>query len=59
VVTPIYTSILRKTRNDSSIFSLLDVALFVCLNVVLHLLVLLEKQPKHPIKFFGRLNLHF
>ena len=52
-------SILRLTRIDSSIFSLLDVAFFISLNVVPHLLVLLEKQPKHSIKFLGRLYLYF
>ena len=52
-------SILRLTRIDSSIFSLLDVAFFIGLNVVPHLLVLLEKQPKHSIKFLGRLYLYF
>jgi hypothetical protein len=50
---------IRHARgSNSSIFGLLVVALLVGTNVVLDLLVLLEKEPKHSIQFLGRLDLH-
>ena len=40
-------------------FDFLIESLLVRSNVILHLLVLLEQEPEHPVKLLVRLDLHF
>ena len=47
--TPAKRPVAAESHKVASKFSFLCVALLVCLDIVLHLLVLLEEEPEHAV----------